>query len=204
MSAELICPKHGPYSASLGSCPYCNGGSARPQQPTPLDADDNLPTQIGYHAPVRGGAPAAGWSQDDAPTELPAARRSGRRILDDSDDEKTNLGRLGRDDETEIEFKPTGAQAILWVKEGVRRGRIYKLQNETLIGRKDGGLILDDPKVSNPHAKITCEDGQYFIWDFASKNGTFVNGERIRAATAIKENDVIKMGDYVFVLKVLE
>jgi len=58
--------------------------------------------------------------------------------------------------------------------------------------------------VSNPHAKITLEDETYVLWDFGSKNGTTVNDERIRAATELKENDVIKIGDTVMVLKVLE
>ena len=37
----------------------------------------------------------------------------------------------------------------------------------------------------------------------ASENGTFVNGEAIRGATVLQENDEIKTGDTVFVLKTL-
>jgi len=72
------------------------------------------------------------------------------------------------------------------------------------VGRKAADLVLDDPKVSSTHAKIVVENGQYILIDFHSKNGTCVNGERIRAETTLKENDIIKIGDVQFVLKILE
>jgi pSer/pThr/pTyr-binding forkhead associated (FHA) protein len=93
---------------------------------------------------------------------------------------------------------------ILWVKDGNRRGCIYNIKDSSVVGRREGDLIIDDPKVSNPHAKFTVEDGQFIVWDFGSRNGTFVNGERIRAATLLKENDIIKIGDSTFILKILE
>ena len=65
---------------------------------------------------------------------------------------------------------------------------------------------MDDPKVSNPHARfrLNDEDDGFVLWDFGSKNGTYVNDEKIAAATALKENDVVKIGDTEMVLKVLE
>ena len=199
MPAELICPIHGPYNAALGTCPYCHG-SNRPAQPTPLDQDDNLPTDIGFRPP----APAGSRGDEEAPTELPRGGKAGRKFLDFDEDEETSLGKRGREDVTEVEFKESTALAILWVKEGQRRGKIYHVKEETVIGRKDGDLIIDDAKVSNPHAKIIFEANQFVVWDFGSRNGTFVNGERIRAATPLKENDVLKFGETVFVFKVLE
>ncbi len=200
--AELVCPLHGPYDASLGQCPICSGGLQRPVAPHPLDEED-MPTDIGARPLPNQGR----WGGDDeGPTEIGPSRRNNARFLDLDSEEVTELGRVHvQDDVTELEFeKDTGPQAILWVKEGNRRGRVYKVTNETIIGRRDATLILDDPKVSSIHAKFTFEDDQFVLWDFGSKNGTFVNGERIRAATALKENDVIKIGDTVFVLKVLD
>ena len=41
--AELVCPTHGPYDASYGTCPHCSGQANRPPAPTPLmDEDDML------------------------------------------------------------------------------------------------------------------------------------------------------------------
>ncbi len=202
MANDLICPTHGPYPAHLGACPYCSKGSGgRPPAPMPLDDEDNMPTDLGAI-----GRPAAGrspFNEDEAPTELPFGRKGSRRILD-IDEEETGLGR-GRDlDETEIEFKEEGPQAIFWVKEGNRRGKIYKITHDMVIGRKSSDLVIDDPKVSSTHAKIVYENNHYVIVDFRSKNGTYVNGERIRAETELKENDLIKIGDMTFILKILD
>ena len=187
-----FCPKHGEYDASLAACPYCEG-SGRPPAPPSLEEDD-LPTDLGAGAASFG---------EEAPTEIPSRRRQGR-TLDPEEDEKTEIGKARRDDDvTEIEFADKSMQAMLWVKEGNSRGRVYKVKDGSVLGRKDGDIVLDDPKVSNPHAKFVLENDTFVVWDFGSKNGTFVNGERIRAATTLKENDTLKIGDTTFVLKIL-
>ena len=71
-------------------------------------------------------------------------------------------------------------------------------------GRRNAELALRDAKVCPSHAKLTVEDEQFYIWDFGSETGTCVNDERIRQATPFQENDVVKIGDSVFVLKTLE
>jgi hypothetical protein len=191
---EKLCPKHGPYDASLPACPYCSG-SGRPPAP-PVLGDDDLATDLGYGSVNR-------VMEGEEPTDIPVHRGRGRAV-DFEEDEKTEIKKNRKgDDITEIAVEDTGVQALLWVKEGDRRGHTYKVKDGCVVGRKDGDLVLDDPKVSNPHAKICFENEAFVIWDFGSKNGTFVNGERIRAATALKENDTVKIGDTLFVLKVL-
>jgi hypothetical protein len=201
---ELVCPKHGPYDSSYGTCPHCQAeAGGRPVAPAPLDEDD-LPTELG---PPGAGAPPGGMGEDDLPTELGPRRGRSGGYVDLEDEELTSLGRMAHDDVTELDFAQvkTGPLAILWVKEGPYRGRIYKVQDGSTVGRSDGDVILDDPKVSNPHAKFTLnEDDQFLVWDFGSRNGTFINGDRIMAATPLSENDEIKMGDLVFAFKVLE
>lgn len=194
MPEELVCPVHGPYDASYGSCPYEHPeAGGRPAAPVPLDEDD-LATDLG------GGPPRRFDYEEDEPTDL-GAGRSGRGFLDE--EEVTDLRRGGREDVTEIDEMETGALAILWVKDGQRRGRIHRIQDGTLVGRTQGDVVLDDPKVSNPHARFRFEDNQFVLWDFGSRNGTYVNGERIRAATPLNENDEIRMGNSVFVMKTL-
>lgn len=197
MTAEGFCQQHGPYDASYSTCPYCSGEFNRPPAPTPLDEDD-LPTDLGYGTP---GSPVQAYD-DEAPTDI-GAGRGGVGFLDADDEEATDLGQYARDDVTELDIVPTGLLGILWARDGHRRGKIYPIKDGTVVARNAGNLPIDDPKVSNPHAKFTVEDDQFVIWDFGSKNGTFVNGERIRAATPLAENDTVKMGDMIFVLKTL-
>ncbi|MFC2028627.1 FHA domain-containing protein [Chloroflexota bacterium] len=182
-----LCEIHGPYDATLPGCPYCSG-AALPAAPS-LDEDD-METDLGF----TGG---------DGVTVV-SSRRSRGAVAELDDDEETVIGKHHRDgDMTEIMFEETGSQAILWVKEGDGKGRIYKIKDGSKIGRKDGDVVLDDPKVSEPHAKFVLENEEFVIWDFGSKNGTFVNDERIRAATTLKENDTIKIGDTLFVVKLM-
>mgnify|MGYP001260948672 CR=1 FL=1 len=200
MAQELTCPLHGPYPASYGTCPRCAKMSgARPQDPGPIGAsDDDMPTDYFAARDVSSFQPN---NMDDSPTVLPGGSR---RILD-IDEQETNLGIYKyNDDVTELDVPEVGPQAILWVRDGRRRGRIYQVKEETTIGRKNTDLILDDPKVSTIHAKIVIEKDEYILVDFHSKNGTYVNGERIKAETILKENDTVKIGDVVFVLKILD
>ncbi|MDH5507656.1 MAG: FHA domain-containing protein [Anaerolineae bacterium] len=198
MAAELVCSTHGPYDATYGNCPYCSGVINRPAGPPPLDEDD-MPTDFGQGGNYGGGA--AAWGDED-PTDISPSRQARGGFLEEED--PTDIGHGGHvDDSTELEFEDTSALGILVVKEGRRRGRTLKIKDGTIIGRREGDVILDDPKVSNPHAKLRIEADKFVIWDFGTKNGTSVNGERIRAATELKENDEIKIGDTVLILKVL-
>lgn len=216
MPQEAFCPQHGPYDASLGACPYPHDGQQPPRPGMPISLDDDLPTDIGGGGrtaptmpPASGGYGGGRGSADEGATELPVARRSGRNILDFDEEEVTELPHHGREedddaDKTELVEQPSATQGMLWVKEGSRRGRFYPIKHGTVIGRKEGKLILDDPKVSSRHAKFTIEDDNFIIWDLASANGTYVNDKKIREATILNENDTIKIGETLFVVKLLE
>ena len=67
------------------------------------------------------------------------------------------------------------------------------------IGRKIGlDLQLHCASVSAVHAEIFEENGQLWVRDLDSTNGTFVNGNRIRHKTRLVENDTIQFGTSVF------
>ncbi len=56
-------------------------------------------------------------------------------------------------------------------------------------------IVLSDPTVSNSHAVIMVRDGGYSIVDLGSRNGTFVNGERLSAhARTLLHGDSIQLG----------
>lgn len=146
-------------------------------------------------------------ADDNEETKIPG-RRPANRSAEEDDVTRVGFDSSSRYDETVLDdafIRPKNAvEAILWVKEGSRRGKWYPIYNGAIIGRDEGNVILDDPKVSGSHAKITFENGQYFIWDFGSSNGTYVKGRRIREATPLEENDRVKIGDTVFLVKLLD
>jgi len=61
---------------------------------------------------------------------------------------------------------------------------------ENIIGRE----LLGTPDVSRHHARIDVDGPRLWIEDLGSKNGTFVNGERIQNRVALKEGDQIVFG----------
>jgi hypothetical protein len=100
----------------------------------------------------------------------------------------------------------TGLFGWLIVKEGTRVGHVYELDPEvTDLGRgPTNHIVVDDDRVSDQHTRIRVEDDQFVVWDLASTNGTFVNGQRITAATPIVENDEVQIGHSIMVLKTLD
>lgn len=212
MSPEYVCQEHGPYTSADGQCPYCTRGS-RPPAPTPLGGNsDDMPTDLGgrggWQAPAGG---ERGFSDDDLPTIIPGRSGGGQRWSSE-DAEETHAPRdrrfLEELDHTELgeDLEVVGLLGILWVKSGRSRGKTYKIKDGTVVGRREGdpvNMVIDDPKISHPHAKFAIRNNQFVVADMLSKNGTLVNGNRIEAVTVINENDIIQMGATTFVLKTM-
>jgi pSer/pThr/pTyr-binding forkhead associated (FHA) protein len=70
------------------------------------------------------------------------------------------------------------------------------------MGRTSGAnFIVDAPLVSRVHCRLTVEgDGHVGVVDLDSTNGTWINGERIRAAP-LCEGNVLRVGRVEFVLE---
>ena len=63
---------------------------------------------------------------------------------------------------------------------------------ELVIGREsDADLLLIDDQVSRKHAKISTKDGKIVIQDLRSRNGTFVNGQKITTAELKKDDEIV-------------
>ncbi len=57
---------------------------------------------------------------------------------------------------------------------------IYLRKDRLTIGRREGcDIVLRFSNVSGQHARMTLEQGYWFIKDLGSINGTKVNGYRI-------------------------
>jgi len=76
---------------------------------------------------------------------------------------------------------------------------------ENLLGRVEEGVAwLESSTVSRRHACIRVEGGQVILEDLASKNGTFVRGQRISAPTALADGDVFRLGRVTVRLRSLQ
>lgn len=68
-------------------------------------------------------------------------------------------------------------------------------------GRASGGVKLDDPEVSRRHADLSyaSEFDVYRVRDRESKNGTFVDGDKLESAQYLRPGAVIRVGGSLFV-----
>jgi DNA-binding winged helix-turn-helix (wHTH) protein len=76
------------------------------------------------------------------------------------------------------------------------RAQALLLSNgSNIIGRQPGvDVLIDVPGISRLHAKITIENGEAFISDLGSKNGTFVEGRAVSTGMALSDGDHLQLG----------
>lgn len=69
------------------------------------------------------------------------------------------------------------------------------------IGRsKDADVTLADEKVSRLHCGIRLENGDFYLKDLKSRNGTTVNGEKIESVQ-LQMGDRIQVGSTTFIFE---
>jgi pSer/pThr/pTyr-binding forkhead associated (FHA) protein len=78
-------------------------------------------------------------------------------------------------------------------------GRVTRLNALTAVGRAaDNTVVLDDPFASSHHALLLWREGQWWLEDLESHNGTFLNGHAIDAPTRLTPGDTIRVGETTF------
>ncbi len=89
---------------------------------------------------------------------------------------------------------------ILTVLQGPDQGRRFELPDHEpqLIGRSSEALPLTDMTISRRHAELIPDDGQWYINDLQSANGTFVNGVRVTGVTLLRTGDQLRTGSTLF------
>lgn len=67
---------------------------------------------------------------------------------------------------------------------------------ELSIGRDPGnGLSHNDPWLSRFHARISRKLGHFYVEDLGSRNGTYLNGGRLRARSPMVHGDLLALGE---------
>ena len=98
-------------------------------------------------------------------------------------------------DETVIIRKTPPSFAYLFWLDGVRRGDHVMLKPDgTTLGRSgEAEVPMDDPTVSDEHARIRLEGGTWYVYDLASVNSVLVGGEPV-TRHALADNDRLQIG----------
>ena len=62
--------------------------------------------------------------------------------------------------------------------------------------------MIDSAKVSRRHTRIVADGDKAILEDLGSKNGTYVEGKRVREPVALSDGDQISIGPVVLVFRV--
>jgi pSer/pThr/pTyr-binding forkhead associated (FHA) protein len=87
------------------------------------------------------------------------------------------------------------SQSWLDLPDGTR----FELHGSTSVGRSpDNALVLHDPLVSRRHALIQVQgEGEFWLVDLGSANGSYLNGRRIAQPAELKAGDEITLSGTV-------
>lgn len=103
-------------------------------------------------------------------------------------------------------FKPAGAEtetACLVSAKGKIRSPITK--TPFVVGKLqwETDLCLPEKTVSRKHASFHCENGEYYVSDLGSTNGTFVNGKKLESMRKVRlsDGDVIRLAREEFIFE---
>jgi len=86
--------------------------------------------------------------------------------------------------------------ATIHIIQGSDKGRRFTLSetDETVLGRRDCDVELNDKTVSRHHFRLTMDDGAWLMEDLGAANGTFLNGQRVVRTSVVEPGDQIRCG----------
>ena len=194
-----FCERHGPFDPPHTTCPYCA-----------LEAQQRLaygPPEATAHGPATTDGAA---DADDFARYIVAPRPSanaGEGLPEDAAEQAD-----GSEDATAAD-EDALVMPLAWLvvkAPPARRGTVLPVRPNQVIGR-EGDIRWDDASLSPQHARFTLEapadapEGPpcFHVWPLGPTGPVHVNGEPVRGATPLQENDEIRLGETLFVLKVL-
>jgi sigma-B regulation protein RsbU (phosphoserine phosphatase) len=93
-------------------------------------------------------------------------------------------------------------QCLILIKApgGSSAGQSYPLNADTIVlGREDTcDIVIPNTAVSRRHAQIIRSNGRFFVEDLKSRNHTFVNNREVISPVELKNDDRIKICDFLF------
>ena len=106
-------------------------------------------------------------------------------------------GRLSREPEP-----VPGVEAALHVLASPDRaltaGTVFYLDREAMLGRgSNNKVVVPDSFASVEHARIYKKQGQYWLEDLRSKNGTYLNDVKVKVPTVLADKDQIRIGGVI-------
>ena len=90
------------------------------------------------------------------------------------------------------------ATELVQVEPADQAGRRYPLGDEITVGRAAGCQVtVDDTYVSQLHARVFTREGQLFVEDLGSTNGTYLNRVKVAGPMVMQKGDRLQVGNTV-------
>ncbi|MCL2781067.1 MAG: FHA domain-containing protein [Actinomycetia bacterium] len=97
---------------------------------------------------------------------------------------------------------PRGPTQLIVTEGGLAGTRVGLTGAPILIGRADDStLVLTDDYVSTRHARISLQDGVWFVEDLGSTNGTYCGQRRLDDPAPLEPGVPIRIGKTVLELR---
>lgn len=88
--------------------------------------------------------------------------------------------------------------SLVILKGGNVNQRIALEKEKIVLGRNaECDVVINVPAVSREHACILRVQGNYYIEDLGSRNFTYLNNQQLKARQPLKDNDQIKICDFL-------
>nr|WP_231135268.1 FHA domain-containing protein [Motilibacter deserti] len=96
-----------------------------------------------------------------------------------------------------------GEPGTLVVTQGALAGTTVQLGGTPVtVGRSsDNTIVLEDDYASGHHARFFGQDGQWYVEDLGSTNGTYVEREKATGPTAVRIGTPVRVGRTVLELR---
>ncbi len=93
-------------------------------------------------------------------------------------------------------------QRLKVIEPADRKGQAFDLAEELTVGRAAGCQVkVDDTYASQLHARIFSKDGQLFVEDLGSTNGTYLNRRGTQNKEKVGGPIALKLGDRLMIGK---
>jgi len=97
------------------------------------------------------------------------------------------------------------ASPVIVAQGGSLNGYRWSLQDQLVLGRAEGSdILIPSRQVSRKHSRLYITEGRVYLEDLGSKNGTFLNGDRINDEVQLTDGDVIQIAlaqEFIFLSK---